>query len=247
MKKLVKRKNILKEAGVLLIALVMVLSAVVVAQSLPDKPSQPSGPTEGDANVGYTFCTSTTDADGDDIYYKFDWDDGTNSGWLGLYPSGAEASTSHTWSAAGTYCIKVKAWDDNDGESDWSDPLCVNIVATSPPCDIQIGNIYIGTGPGVDKEKIKADIINTGGATTLTYTMTFTFTSGSIYTQGATGPWTSHTTSPAVITGSLSIGDTTTEHIWIKVKGTACFELKVEADCADPKTVNGCAGLAICS
>ena len=252
MKKLEKRKNILKEASVLLIALVMALSAVVVAQNPPDKPDPPSGPTEGDINVEYTFCASTTDPDGENIFYQFDWDDGTYSVWLGPYDSGQEAWASHTWSAAGIYCIKVIARDETGDWSDWSDPLCVNIVGTSPPCDIQIGNIYIGTGTGVDLEKIYAQIINTDTSNPIgpiSYTLTFTFSPpGYIETKGASGGWTTHSPPSAVISGSTGIiGPDGMEDIWIRVRGSACFELIVTADCAVPKTVHGCAGLTICS
>jgi len=124
-----KRKIFLKEAIVLLIVLVMALSAVVVAQNQPNKPDTPLGPIVGITNIDYTFCASTTDPDEDLIYYQFDWDDGTLSAWLGPYPSGNVAYTSHTWSTADTtYCIKVIARDETGDCSEWSDPLCVNIV-----------------------------------------------------------------------------------------------------------------------
>lgn len=118
----------MKEAIVLLIALVMALSAVVVAQHQPYKPDVPLGPTLGVKNVVYTFCASTTDPDGNLIYYQFDWGDGTISAWLGPYYSGEIAYTSHTWSTTETYCIKVIARDETGYWSEWSDPLCVNIV-----------------------------------------------------------------------------------------------------------------------
>ena len=40
-----------------------------------------------------------TDPDGDNVLYYIDWGDGTNSGWLGPYPSGQQASAQKTWSA----------------------------------------------------------------------------------------------------------------------------------------------------
>jgi len=49
----------------------------------PEKPSKPDGSSEGIVGVEYTFNTSTTDPEGDDVYYLFDWGDGTNSGWQG--------------------------------------------------------------------------------------------------------------------------------------------------------------------
>jgi hypothetical protein len=69
----------------------------------------------------------TTDPQGDDIYYLFNWGDRTYSGWLGPYPSGTTAQASHTWRRQGAYNIKVKARDSNGYESQWSDPLQVNL------------------------------------------------------------------------------------------------------------------------
>ena len=88
------------------------------ATGRPNKPSKPYYDKKAEK-----YCTSTTDPDGDDLYYLFDWDDGSNSGWLGPYASGETACKSHSWSKGGTYYIKVKAKDVNDQESDWSEPL----------------------------------------------------------------------------------------------------------------------------
>jgi len=93
----------------------------------PDKPVKPSGPTNGKVGTTYIYSSSTTDIDGDQVYYWFDWGDGTNSGWVGPFASGVTASANHAWTTKGTYNIKVKAKDTNDAESDWSDPLAVSM------------------------------------------------------------------------------------------------------------------------
>jgi len=91
----------------------------------PEKPETPQGPTSGNTGNSYTYTTSTTDPDGDQVYYKFDWGDGTSSGWLGPYDSGEEAQANHIWANRGSYPVKVKARDVHDEESVWSDPLSV--------------------------------------------------------------------------------------------------------------------------
>ena len=48
----------------------------------PAIPSQPSGSVEGEIGLDYTYSTDTTDPEGDDIEYLFDWGDGTDSGWI---------------------------------------------------------------------------------------------------------------------------------------------------------------------
>jgi len=99
----------------------------------PEDPSQPEGPEEGATGIEYTFNTSTEDPDGDDVYYKFDWGDGTNSGWVGPYSSGDIGSASHNWNDEGDFLIKAKARDVYAEDSDWSLPLTIHIVATNNP------------------------------------------------------------------------------------------------------------------
>jgi hypothetical protein len=86
----------------------------------PDKPERPVGPSEGTLETPYTFTTSTTDPEGDQVWYMWSWGDGTFSDWLGPYSSGEEASAENSWSEENYYQIRVKAKDESDVESDWS-------------------------------------------------------------------------------------------------------------------------------
>ena len=97
-------------------------------QNPPNIPEIPEGPTEGELGVEYTFCSSTTDPEGDNLFYIWDWDDGTYSDWYGPYSSGEIACADHAWSDIGTYCIRVKAKDIYNDESNWSDPICIDII-----------------------------------------------------------------------------------------------------------------------
>ena len=104
------------------------------SNSPPNKPERPSGETNGKINTPYMYTTSTTDPDGDQVYYLWDWGDGSQSNWLGPYDSGAEATAEHTWTTKGDYIIKVKAKDIYDAESDdWSDPLAVTMPYSYNP------------------------------------------------------------------------------------------------------------------
>jgi hypothetical protein len=100
---------------------------ITTVNTAPNKPSTPSGITSGNANTAYTYTTSTTDPDGHQVLYWFDWGDGTNSGWVGPYASGATGNASHTWTSQDNYQIKVKAKDILDAESEWSDPLSISM------------------------------------------------------------------------------------------------------------------------
>jgi hypothetical protein len=100
---------------------------ISISNTAPNKPSKPSGNIKGKINVEYTYTTSTTDPDGNQVYYLFDWGDGTNSSWVGPYNSGTTGSAKHSWTVKGPYQIKVKAKDTNGAESPWSDPLSVTM------------------------------------------------------------------------------------------------------------------------
>jgi len=92
----------------------------------PLKPSRPSGPTSGAVDEYYSYTTSTTDPQGDKIYYKFYW--GTDSTeWIGPYNSGESVTALHKWSESGTFSVKVRARDEYDHLSPISDPLSVSM------------------------------------------------------------------------------------------------------------------------
>jgi len=95
----------------------------------PNKPNPPIGSINGTVKNEYTYSVnSTTDPDNeeDEIYYMFDWDDGTFSNWLnkdwvdyGL--------AFHVWKKQGNYDVRVKAKDIYGMESEWSDPLSISM------------------------------------------------------------------------------------------------------------------------
>jgi hypothetical protein len=90
------------------------------------------GPTTGETGLSYSFSTSATDPDGDQVKYGWDWNgDGTIDNWSGFYNSGSTSSMSHTWTNPGTYHVKVKARDDNNAESGFSSSLTVTITDTN--------------------------------------------------------------------------------------------------------------------
>ena len=108
----------------------------------PETPVKPNGPIEGIAGIEYDFSSNTTDPDGDNIFYKFDWGDGTSSDWLGPYPSGEIVTESNSWKNSGDFDIRVKAKDDNGSdESAWSPPLTINILGGP---ELEIGLIKGG-------------------------------------------------------------------------------------------------------
>jgi endo-1,4-beta-xylanase len=93
----------------------------------PTIPSTPDGPAAGKAGIKYTYTTSSSDPDENQLHYKWDFGDGSYSDWLGPYESGVITEVNHTWSKKGSYELKVKTKDIYNAESKWSDPLPINM------------------------------------------------------------------------------------------------------------------------
>jgi len=103
----------------------------------PDTPDL-SGPTSGRAGIEYTYTVVSTDPDGDQISYLFDWGDSSTSRWTEFVDSGIEVTASHSWNT-GEYMIKVKARDIHSTESDW-ETLSVSMPRNKPYINIPFLN-----------------------------------------------------------------------------------------------------------
>ena len=104
----------------------------VMNNNPPDKP-EIFGPAKGKIDVPTTYNFTTTEPDGDQVYYFIDWGDNTTSGWIGPYSSGDIINQSHTWSEKGDYSIKAKAKDMFGTESDWGTLPVTMPSAYEPP------------------------------------------------------------------------------------------------------------------
>ena len=86
-------------------------------------PADPTidGPTNGKVGVKYDYNFSTTDAEGDVVYYWILWGDGCPAiEWIGPYESGEVVTLDHTYTTQGTFNISAKAKDFYGNESDWT-------------------------------------------------------------------------------------------------------------------------------
>lgn len=119
--------------------------SLFVGSDPPAKPTRPAGPSLGIWHVQYSYSSTTTEPDNEQIYYLFDWDDGSHSGWIGPYNSGQTGVATHTWTELGTYNVTVKARDIWGATSVWSEPLQVTITDNTPPAAPEV------TGPGEGK------------------------------------------------------------------------------------------------
>jgi hypothetical protein len=84
------------------------------------------GPTTGTVGIIYTYNATTIDPNGDDLYYFFDWGDGTCGDWVGPFHSGTTVSVSHSWSDDGEYLVTISV-KDSYGVERWSNPFAVDI------------------------------------------------------------------------------------------------------------------------
>jgi outer membrane protein assembly factor BamB len=90
----------------------------VIENSKPTIPTI-TGESSGKIKQSYDYTISSTDTENENISYYVDWADGTNTGWIGPFPSGQEQTLNHTWNKKGMYTINAKARDIHDQESDW--------------------------------------------------------------------------------------------------------------------------------
>lgn len=99
-----------------------------------------------DSKSGYSFTVSSCDPDDDELYYRFDWGDGTDSGWLGPYSSCEEVNVDNVWYDSGTFKVFVEV-KDSEGLNSFSENIEVNIVnapPVSPNTPIGISQGFIG-------------------------------------------------------------------------------------------------------
>lgn len=100
--------------------------------------SPPFGKNFTGSNIGligeeYDFCIDVFDSENDDIHCIFDWDDNSDSGWLGPFVSGDTICASHIWNNPGEYLIRFKLKDSSGYESLWSNPTIITIYENTPP------------------------------------------------------------------------------------------------------------------
>jgi hypothetical protein len=147
----------------------------------PQKPATPTGPANAATNIEYTYSTSTTDPDQDQLWYQWQFGSYTTN-WFGPYDSGAQSQAQYTWTIPGTYEVKVKAKDQNQYESEWSSPLFVTVTDLKPV--LTIGEV---TG-GLFSLTSAINNIGEGVATNVVWTMTI---DGNFIFKGKTATGTS--------------------------------------------------------
>ncbi|DAC72533.1 MAG TPA: hypothetical protein DSN98_04650 [Thermoplasmata archaeon] len=127
------------------------------------------GPTTGRPGEFYEYSITSSDSNGDNLFYFIDWGDNMTSGWIGPFFSGAIIHQEHVWSDRGSYMIKAKVKDQHGAESNWSNPIEMTISA--PQLDIEIKG---GLG-------VTVTIFNTGDAPATSVSWNVTMDNGFIF------------------------------------------------------------------
>ncbi|UCH72029.1 MAG: hypothetical protein JSW62_00310 [Thermoplasmatales archaeon] len=112
------------------------------APSIP----QLAGDSSGEEGESMSYTVWTTDEDDDQVYYMFDWDDGTELVWDGPYNQGEseKITLTHSWSESGSYEVKVRAKDEHGLTSGWTNELDVEITGEEPDIEITIAKWGFG-------------------------------------------------------------------------------------------------------
>lgn len=94
----------------------------------PDKPIRPIGPSQVKKGQTVSFSTVTTDLDGNQIRYGWDFDnDDLVDNWTSFYPSNITVVTNHSWDDKDVFFIKVLAEDEHGFQSEWSPSMAVSV------------------------------------------------------------------------------------------------------------------------
>jgi len=109
----------------------------------PASPLALSGPTFVEMGVEYGYAVSTTDSDGDQIRYRFDWGDGTLSEWSELVDSGVATSLYHSWMDVDTYQVRAIAQDEHGLNGSWSALLNVTVSGVDDGGGLPVANIVV--------------------------------------------------------------------------------------------------------
>ncbi|MCD6469015.1 MAG: VCBS repeat-containing protein, partial [Thermoplasmata archaeon] len=113
----------------------------ILGNSPPFLTDEISGPDKVTAGHRYTCSVPAIDAEGDNIYCKFDWGDGTNTHWIGPFkttrinPKNYQATNlnptilkaSHSWSKTGAYKIVVSVKDEHGNMCLWNENKEINV------------------------------------------------------------------------------------------------------------------------
>jgi len=106
---------------------------VLSMQESPDIPSFLNSPSLAFTGDKIMLSFVSFDPEGNDIQYGIDTDDGDDIKWTDWYSSGENCSFSYVYDSVGSFNVRVKARDENYGESNWSESILITITDEKAP------------------------------------------------------------------------------------------------------------------
>ena len=98
-----------------------------VSNAPPKNVTGPNGQKHLITGRTYTYTTSATEPENENVCYQFDWGDGNMSDWTPFVAPGTVGSASHAWGMRGNYSIRARAKDTEGSKSKWTAPLNVSV------------------------------------------------------------------------------------------------------------------------
>jgi len=113
---------------------------------LNDPPAIPNvtGPHVGAPGFELNYVANTTDPDGDQVYYKWDWGDGNLTDWLGPVNSTQNMETHHAWINEGNYTIYVQVKDSTGQVQNQTLLYNISIAPQLALTNLIPGYVYLG-------------------------------------------------------------------------------------------------------
>jgi len=108
----------------------------------PFPPKKITGPKVGGPLIDLNFTAITSDPEGDDLFYKFEWGDGNESDWLGPFDITSPVKANYSWNNSGEYKIRIKAKDIHDNEGAWSEEYNMSIFRQIQMNNLKPGFVY---------------------------------------------------------------------------------------------------------
>ena len=99
----------------------------------PETPVVTYGPTFVPTGVLFIYEAVSFDPEYDMVQYGWDWGDDSEVEWSEWFTSGEPCSVTHTWCSPGVYEVRVKARDTHQAESNWSQPIRVEVFDNEKP------------------------------------------------------------------------------------------------------------------
>jgi hypothetical protein len=118
------------------VSLVMLTGTACKKNSAPEAPAI-QGPLSARPADALTYVFSSTDPDGDSVFFMISWGDGAQTQWSPATASGSDYTQAHSYSDSGTYYVKAKAKDGKDLESAWSDSIRVRVGSFPPEAPLR--------------------------------------------------------------------------------------------------------------